>query len=358
MLLHTNYSSIVQWLGLDNTRKDRDERDGLRPHARDRDPSASKRDRDREDRDRDRRADRDRDEIRKERDEFRRDKDDYSRRDRDPEREMELDDPRRWRDDGKRDERMAARRERDRTRDRVPHETGYDHSHDRHQDRRWTVAEERDGRSKRSSGRDRRSGSVAEDGKDDRKERERDKEKEPAWMETYIPNDLTTGILGGKIADGELDGIQAWKKELKEKGRKDKLPTSTVDNAEGIDAVNSKNLDGTEKQLDEIQLFKLMMKREAEKKTPKENAHTPISTLSDERPLPRLAEIIDQRNAVSTSTGAYRLQHSYNMLILFQVTMSRLLSFMWWSLRRVNSMRRMQPSRLSTPSYLNLRHPC
>jgi hypothetical protein len=157
---------------------------------------------------------------------------------------------------------MATRRDRERTRDKGTHETGYD-PHDRHQDRRWTAAEERDVRPKRSSGRERRSGAAVEENKekDDRKDREREKEKEPAWMDTYIPSDSSSGILGGKVANGELDGIQAWKKGMKAKEQRDK---DSSDNKDVLTATTDP--DGSEQHLDEIQQFRLMMKREEEKK--------------------------------------------------------------------------------------------
>jgi zinc finger CCCH domain-containing protein 13 len=187
---------------------------------------------------------------------------------------------------------MANRRygDRERARERGPQE-GWDPSHDRQQERRWTVVEERDGRSKRSSGRERRSGALVEDGKekDDRRDRERDRdrerEKEPAWMDTYIPN-TSTGILGGTGGDGELDGIQAWKKDMKAKEQKDKGSTSHAsdntanDQSEVLETrkiLSSPSLP-QDKQLDEIQLFKLMMKREEEKK----KAETSHQTVVDD----------------------------------------------------------------------------
>ena len=166
------------------------------------------------------------------------------------------DDSRRWRDDGKRDERIATRRDRERGWDR------WEPSHDR--DR----ADDRD-RGKRPPARDRRTG-AADDGKDkeERRDRDREKEKEPAWMETYVPPPSGGGILGGKGVDGELDGIQAWKKGLKEKERKDKEPDSSPDatTKPPTNPSESSLPAAPEGQLDEIQLFKLMMKREAEKK--------------------------------------------------------------------------------------------
>ena len=109
----------------------------------------------------------------------------------------------------------------------------------------------------------------------DREQREREKEKEPAWMDTYIPTGPGAGILGGKGSEGELDGIQAFKKGMKAKEQKD-LPSSgemleraDVDGPNGsskIAAPSSTLL--SEKPLDEIQLFKLMMKMEQEQKMP------------------------------------------------------------------------------------------
>ncbi|KAH7883742.1 hypothetical protein F5I97DRAFT_2065263 [Phlebopus sp. FC_14] len=232
----------------ENIRRDRDDRDRERPRSRVRDPSRARRDDSLSKRD-DRRTDRE--------DGFgayRRDRDERGEFDRD----SEADDPRRWRDDGKRDERMAARRERDirererdrdlrdRVRDKPPAWDGADRS-----DRRWT-GDDRDSRGKRPSGRDRR-----DDPKDREDRKDREREKEPAWMDTYIPSN------GGQRAVGELDGIQAFKKELREREQKDKF-TSAVDPSCQVQAESP--LQPLENQLDEIQLFKLMMKREEEKK--------------------------------------------------------------------------------------------
>ncbi|KAF8225027.1 hypothetical protein L208DRAFT_1409088 [Tricholoma matsutake] len=240
------------------SRRDRDERDRPRSRVRDSsrhrgDPSVSRRDRDREDKDR----------IRGERER------EDSRRDRDADREVEFDDPRRWRDDGKRDERMAARRgdrypdqyrDKERVRDK-------DSTWDSTTDRRWMSVEERDARPKRLPGREKRNGPIADDTKEreERRDRERDREKEPAWMDTYIPNPSSGHILGSKGVDGELDGIQAWKKGLKEKDMK-----ATIKETNGVE---SRPLIPND-QLDEIQLFRLLMKREEEKKK-SDNADPP-----------------------------------------------------------------------------------
>ena len=175
------------------------------------------------------------------------------------------DDPRRWRDDGKRDERVTTRRERERE------------DKDKDRENRWQTAEDRDSRLKRVAGRDRKN---ADDGKDrDRRDdRDKDKEKEPAWMETYVP-DASGGILGGRTADGEMDSIQAWKKGMKEKEEKDKAAT-----AKDPPPSSQEDTAGhAEPQMDEIQLFKMIIKREADKKGEQEivqGANDPLPGLS------------------------------------------------------------------------------
>ncbi|KAI9572813.1 hypothetical protein HD554DRAFT_2326246 [Boletus coccyginus] len=221
----------------ENGRKDRDDRERERPRSRGRDSSRSRREgspsrRDKEDR----RMDRDDGYS------YRGSKDD---RDRDFERDSELEDPRRWRDDGRRDERIAARRERELRdrRDRPTWDAG-DRS-----DRRWAAGDDRDSRGKRPSGKDRK---LGEDGKDrdDRKDRER--EKEPAWMDTYIPSNGSGGIgshrSGGKKCSRK---INLPRQSPASRHRKPKLHPLVR---------------APENQLDEIQLFRLMMKREEEKK--------------------------------------------------------------------------------------------
>lgn len=153
---------------------------------------------------------------------------------------------------------MAARRA---ERDRELRTRGGDHW-EPSGDRRWMASDEKDGRYKRTSGRDRKSGGNSDElrDRDERREREREKEKEPAWMETYVPTS-SSGILGGKSNTGELDGIQAWKKGIKEKElalQEKNIETGETD--------SSAAQDSGERGLDEIQLFKLLMKREEEKK--------------------------------------------------------------------------------------------
>ncbi|KAF8078451.1 hypothetical protein FPV67DRAFT_1663190 [Lyophyllum atratum] len=242
----------------ENGRKDRDDRERARSHVRDssktrRETSASRRDREPEEYRRERERERDLD----------RDGDENSRR---------------WRDDGNRDERLAARRaerhsERLREKDSML-DPG---------DRRW-VAEDRETRGKRPTGRERKGGLVVDEGKDrdDRRDREREREKEPAWMDTYIPPSSSAGILSGKAGDGELDGIQAWKKERKEKEMKDKGASSL---AQGNGADVPETISGTKPEangnpLDEIQLFRLLMKKEEEKKktdAPEDNLRSDVA---------------------------------------------------------------------------------
>ncbi len=150
---------------------------------------------------------------------------------------------------------MRRERDRDRERDRRD-KPGHDQAWDSSNDRRWAPG---DDRSKKATGRDRKNG--VEDGKDDRRG-EREREKEPAWMDTYIPTSPSMGILGGKGADGELDGIQAWKKVMKEKEqRENKADQPSEDVKDASDQTSP-----PEKQLDEIQIFKMLMKREQEQK--------------------------------------------------------------------------------------------
>lgn len=162
---------------------------------------------------------------------------------------------------------MAARRERE------ARERDWDRFEARDRERP-SAGDDRDGRNRRGAGRERRLGGANDDTKDreDRRDRDKEREAEPAWMETYVPTTPGGGILGGKSADGELDGIQAWKKGMKEKERKEKGEVSP-ETGKGADANATSNQPAsstaspsTESPMDEIQLFKLMMKREAEKK--------------------------------------------------------------------------------------------
>ena len=65
---------------------------------------------------------------------------------------------------------------------------------------------------------------------------------------------------GGKGDDGEL--IQAWKRGMKEKEEQEKASSGFLEQENVLAAPET-----AEEQLDEIQLFKLMMKREESKRT-------------------------------------------------------------------------------------------
>jgi len=150
---------------------------------------------------------------------------------------------------------MAARRERERARNQ-------DRESD---DRRWVPGDDREGsRYKRTTARDRKSGNAGDDGRD--KDDRREKEKEPAWMDTYIPNESSSGILGGQAPNGELDGIQAWKKGLKEKEVKDNNGATNVSSSKTTADLRASPSDLVEKPLDEIQIFRMLMKKEEDKK--------------------------------------------------------------------------------------------
>lgn len=102
-------------------------------------------------------------------------------------------------------------------------------------------------------------------------------------METYVPTTPGDGILGAQT-EGQLDGIQAWKKGMKEKEKKGKEGEHTPaakkkdDGAEPAPQISAST--STEGNMDEIQLFKLMMK--AAKKEPDQgpsDTGSPVATL-------------------------------------------------------------------------------
>ena len=160
---------------------------------------------------------------------------------------------------------MAARRERERGR------TNQDRELD---DRRWVASDDRDGRYKRTA-RDRKSLAAGDEGKD--KEDRREKEKEPAWMDTYIPSESSYGILGGQAPNGELDGIQVWKKGLKEKEIKEREAADASASSKLVtEQPPSSTSELTEKPLDEIQLFRMLMKKEEDKKRLEEDASADV----------------------------------------------------------------------------------
>ncbi|KZS93112.1 hypothetical protein SISNIDRAFT_100865 [Sistotremastrum niveocremeum HHB9708] len=109
-----------------------------------------------------------------------------------------------------------------------------------------------------------------------------DREKEPAWMETYIPEDSKAGILGSRPADGQLDGIQAWKKELREREMREKGivdPSAQAGGTTTPKEADSKSPPGPQSNepLDEISMFKLIMKREQGKDSSGEATPTALS---------------------------------------------------------------------------------
>jgi hypothetical protein len=132
----------------------------------------------------------------------------------------------------------------------------------------WVTAE---GRGAGAPGR--RRGGALEDGKpkDDRgpprNERSGREEQEPAWMGDYVPETGGRGILG---SGGAEDGIQAWKRELKEKERgvqggdaealEDESLGGLEDDITRMKLVEEKaNHQAEDDGLDEIQRFKKLM---------------------------------------------------------------------------------------------------
>ncbi|KAL5519113.1 hypothetical protein ACEPAH_796 [Sanghuangporus vaninii] len=229
-----------------------DWRRGAEPPRSGRDDNNSRRDRD--DRERQRSRVRDNSRTRDSPPATRREREEQ-RKDRDRDRFDEADGDRK---------KLSSRREKDSSgREK---DSKWEHSREPGTDRDgWTITDD-----KRRGARDRRH----DDTRDKEDKREREKEKEPAWMETYVPPvSSSSGILGGKGGDGELDSIQAWKKDMKEREMKAKglvpetsAPTvssneSAVEEAKPSQAPSVQ----PEGQLDEIQLFKLMMKKEQER---------------------------------------------------------------------------------------------
>jgi hypothetical protein len=90
-------------------------------------------------------------------------------------------------------------------------------------------------------------------------------------MDTYVPGDSSPGILGGHGLSGELDGIQAFKKEQKDKELKDKAANLFAPSvAQDLEETSSSVLHAGVKQepLDEIQLFKRMMLKDQQNPNP------------------------------------------------------------------------------------------
>jgi hypothetical protein len=171
--------------------------------------------------------------------------------------------------------RDREQRDRERDKDRVRDRPAAWDASDR-QDRRWAPADDRDGRSKRVAGRERKPDEAKDrdDRKDRDREREKEREKEPAWMDTYIPSSGSNGL--GR-APGDLDGIQAFKREIKEREQKEQGTVQDDDRCGDFEG----KANTSEPHLDEIQLFKLMMKREEQKKKADQSPLAAPSLLAD-----------------------------------------------------------------------------
>ncbi|GJJ13782.1 hypothetical protein Clacol_008039 [Clathrus columnatus] len=125
--------------------------------------------------------------------------------------ERPIDEKRKSRDENDKDTK-EERKDRDRERrDRLREHP--DAKRDRELREGWTIGEERSHAARRAPGRggERRTSGADED-KEVRKDREKD--KEPAWMDDYVPepNAPKAGIFGGKI-EGMEDELQAWKRK-------------------------------------------------------------------------------------------------------------------------------------------------
>lgn len=143
-------------------------------------------------------------------------------------------------------------------------------------------------------------------------------------METYVPSPSNaTGILG-KTADGEVDSIQAWKKDMKARELRAKgLPADSTSTSQGSndDPVHQPPPPPPPPAtvplgaLDEIQQFKLMMKKEEEKRAAANSSATaqdpppaskvPIQTLDGN-------DVLNQGRNVSNATAGTLL--SLNMV--------------------------------------------
>lgn len=120
------------------------------------------------------------------------------------------DEKRKSKDDNDKDIK-EERKDRDNKRDKAREHP--DIKRDRELREGWTIEERGTSSMRRTSGRNGERRTGADEDKELRKEREREKDKEPAWMDDYVPEAGApkTGIFGGKM-DGMEDEIQAWKK--------------------------------------------------------------------------------------------------------------------------------------------------
>jgi len=100
-------------------------------------------------------------------------------------------------------------------------------------------------------------------------------DREPAWMQAYDPekDGKLAGALGGEPSNGQLDSIQAWKRELRAKENQESASGFLADNVLADDIVKTQSVDSTahpeggtqQGPIDEIAMFKLMMQREQTK---------------------------------------------------------------------------------------------
>lgn len=116
--------------------------------------------------------------------------------------------------------------------------------------------------------------------------------------------------MGGKT-DGELDGIQAWKKDMKAREKKEKGAETSTEPVQKTDAPSESQTKSdaapADPPLDEIQMFKLMMKKEAAKKET-EHAEPEGSTPTSGGPS-SLAKDDSARKSVQFSLGCSTLMY-------------------------------------------------
>lgn len=82
------------------------------------------------------------------------------------------------------------------------------------------------------------------------------REKEPAWMGDYVPE--SDKVFGARASEADLDDLQSWKRQLKDKELASSGETSKPSNG------SSSETNG--EVLDDIQRFKLKIKEEQEKR--------------------------------------------------------------------------------------------
>lgn len=110
-------------------------------------------------------------------------------------------------------------------------------------------------------------------------------------METYVPDSPSAGILGGKGLEGELDDLQAWKKGMKEREQRAAGIASGRGKGSGAPSEANSVPDAAPSasggsSLDEIQQFKLIMKKAQEDKQPAgESEPSPTVPLLGDRDL-------------------------------------------------------------------------